>query len=100
AWVSDDKWYGNRTTCSASTIAGDAARYPTRTPAKANALLMVRVTTSRGNRGSSVIALSVPGRANSAYASSTMTTPGAYDATASTVSRCNAVPVGLLGEQR
>ncbi len=26
AWVSTDRWYGNRTSCSASTTAGAAAR--------------------------------------------------------------------------
>ena len=60
---------------------------------------MVRVTTSRGKRGISSTALRVPSRPNSKYASSTITTPGASHAIASTVSRLSAVPVGLFGEQ-
>ena len=66
----------------------------------ANALDMVRVTTSRGNRGSSVSALGVPSRANSAYASSTTTMPGAAWHTASMTASGRAVPVGLFGEVR
>jgi hypothetical protein len=40
-----------------------------------NALLIVRLTISRGRPGSRVSADGVPVRANSAYASSTTTTP-------------------------
>ena len=61
---------------------------------------IVRVTTSRGCPGSSVSADGTPGRANSAYASSTTTMPGATSSTASTVSGGSAVPVGLFGEVR
>jgi hypothetical protein len=64
----------------------------------ANAFDIVRVTISRGWRGSSVSADGVPSRANSAYASSTTTMPGAASRIASTVSSGWAVPVGLLGE--
>jgi hypothetical protein len=39
---------------------------PETAPARANALLIVRVTTSRGRPSSRVRALGVPGRANSA----------------------------------
>src|SRR5215210_192458 len=58
---------------------------------------MVLVTASRGNSVSSSSALGVPGRANSAYASSTTTTPGAAVQMARTTSSPIAVPVGLLG---
>ena len=46
AWVTADRWYGNRTSSIASITAGVATRYPSRPPANANALLMVRVTIS------------------------------------------------------
>jgi hypothetical protein len=79
----------------------DAARYPTRAPARANALLIVRVTTRLAYAGSSSRALGVPSRRNSAYASSTTTTASsAAPQTASTVSRGTLAPVGLLGEAR
>ena len=42
----------------------------------------------------------MPGRANSAYASSTTTRPGAAAQTASIAARPRAVPVGLFGEVR
>ena len=42
----------------------------------------------------------MPGRANSAYASSTITMPGADSTTTATMSNDSAVPVGLFGEQR
>ena len=42
----------------------------------------------------------MPARRNSAYASSTTTTPGAASAMARTVASGSAVPVGLLGEVR
>jgi hypothetical protein len=61
-------------------------------------LLIVRVTTRRGKRGSRASALGVPARRNSAYASSTTTMPGATAQIASTTSRGSAVPVGLFGE--
>lgn len=99
-WVCVDRWYGIRTSRSASTTAGSAARYPTRPPASAKALLIVRETTSRGRPSSNVVALGVPGRANSAYASSTTTSGvGTASYTASTRSNPTAVPVGLFGEQ-
>ena len=66
----------------------------------ANALDMVRVTTRPGWRGSRVSALGVPSRANSAYASSTTTSPGAAAQIASMTSIGAAVPVGLFGEVR
>ncbi len=68
-----------------------------------NALLMVRLMTSRGRPGSSESADGVPARANSSYASSTTSTPvrpWSYDRasySASTVSSATAVPVGLFG---
>ena len=65
-----------------------------------NALLMVRLTASRGASGSRLSAEAVPGRANSAYASSTSTMPGAASSAARTTSSSSDVPVGLLGEQR
>ena len=68
AWVIADRWYGRRTSRRASLTAGSAARYPTRAPAKANALLIVRETRSRGRPGSSVSADGVPSGRNSAYA--------------------------------
>ena len=58
---------------------------------------IVRVTTSRGWPGSRVSADGTPARANSAYASSTTTMPGASASTASTVASGSAVPVGLFG---
>ena len=77
AWVSVERWYGNRTNSKASITAGAAARYPSRPPANANAFDIVRTTTSlrAGTRSINPIAL---GRSeNSAYASSTTTMPGA-----------------------
>lgn len=83
---------------SASTKAVDAARYPTRAPARENALLMVRLTARLPYRGSSSRALGVPVRRNSPYASSTTTTAfPAASRTASTVASGSAVPVGLFG---
>ena len=67
-------------------------------PAAANAFDMVRHTTSRGLPGSRVSALGVPARANSMYASSTTTRPGAASYTSSTSARGTEVPVGLFGE--
>jgi len=55
----------------------------------------VRLTSSRGWRSSSVVALVAP--ENSAYASSTTTTPSLSAQTASTTSREVGVPVGLFG---
>src|SRR5579875_3079898 len=66
----------------------------------ANALDMVRVTTRCGYRGSRLTALGVPSRANSAYASSTTTSPGAASQTASITGSGAAAPVGLFGEVR
>ena len=60
----------------------------------------MRVTTSRGQRGSRVSAVAEVSRANSAYASSTMTMPGAAAQTAPITSGASAVPVGLFGEVR
>ena len=85
------------------------ARYPTRAPAKAKALLMVRLTARFGWPSSSVRALGVPRSRNSMYASSTTSTGCASagapstDAAAHTPSRVSSwsmgsgVPVGLLG---
>src|SRR6478735_8975352 len=73
AWVTAERWYGSRTTRIASQISGAAARYPSRAPARANALLIVRDTTRLRSDGSSSSALGVPARRNSAYASSTTT---------------------------
>ncbi len=100
AWVTWDRWYGSRTSSSACGTAGSAARYPTRAPASAKAFDMVRVTTSRRQRGSRVSAVAEVSRANSAYASSTMTMPGAAAQTASITRGASAVPVGLFGEVR
>ncbi len=44
--------------------------------------------------------MGVPVRANSAYASSTTTMPGASASTAVITAGSSAVPVGLFGEQR
>src|SRR5665648_1301946 len=82
AWVTADRWYGRRTTRSASTRAGAAARYPIRAPAIPNALDMVRLTARFGYSASSSSADGVPARRNSPYASSTTTTqpPGTSSA--------------------
>ena len=61
---------------------------------------MVRVTTSRGKRGSRRSAVAAVSRANSAYASSTTTIPGAAAQMASITPGVSAVPVGLFGEVR
>jgi hypothetical protein len=59
ACVSEERWYGRRTSCNASTTAGAAARYPSRPPANANAFDIVRETISREPySSSSLIALS------------------------------------------
>ena len=86
-----------------------AATYPTRAPANANALLIVRLTARFAYVLTSVVADGVPGSRNSMYASSTTTigcTPSAAPATRAFWQKSrirfrsiigSAVPVGLFG---
>ena len=89
--------YGPRDFSTSITSAGCPTAYPIRRPARPNAFDMVRMTSRRSKCGTRSTA-DTP--ANSAYASSSNTTPGASRSTRSMVSRATTAPVGLLGEQR
>src|SRR5699024_5066306 len=94
AWVTADRWEGRRTTRTASTTAGPANRWPSRAPASAKALDIVRVTTGFGCFARRVRALGTPARRNSPYASSTTSRPrvgASAAAAASTTSSPRAV---------
>ena len=78
ACVSADRWYGSRTSRSASTTAG--SRREVADPGAGHARTPCTSSGSRpaaAGRPAASSALAVPARANSAYASSTTTMPGA-----------------------
>ena len=79
----------------ASITDGWATRYPTRAPANEKALLIVRITTTCGYF--SIRVMADASSENSAYASSTTSSPGVLMANFSISSKVTADPVGLLG---